>query len=53
MCVISFHSGFKHIIHMNGWRRNIVELDFEGLGLVDKELIFIVESIKGIWLQID
>lgn len=46
--LICFHSGIEHAIDMDVWRWVGVELDFEVLGFVDKELIFIVESIIGI-----
>lgn len=51
--LICFHSGIEHVIDMNVWCGVGIELDFEVLGFPDKELIFIVEPIIGIWLQID
>ena len=51
--LICFHSGIVHVIGMNVWLWVGIELDFEVLGFVDKELISIVETIIGIWLQID
>lgn len=51
--LICFHSGVEHAIDMIVRRWVGIKLDFEVLGFVDKELIFIVESIIGIWLQID
>lgn len=46
--LICFHSGIVHVIGMNVWLWVGIELDFEVLGFVDKELISIVETIIGI-----